>query len=267
MAKKNTNVLEPQLIPSEPLSPIWEGKMATTELPVTPYESEEPLRKSVATFGVLCPIVLCKDGNGHRIVDGKRRRDAAAHANVEQVPVVIYDLPRGVEDSALITANEQRSTNWLAEFDALLELLKVESNENSIANQLSLQLTRIRKLLTLRNLIQPLMGAWRDGLFSASAAFSAAKLSSESQKKLVDVLAEKGTFTASDIGTASGKEPKEKSLFLDENAPDRNTIRTRLKGAILNAGGNLDRFTPEILAEYLTDWVLGGESDLEEHGA
>lgn len=256
-----------QLIPDQPLVPVFEGTKPLADLPATTYTADDNLRKSVSTFGVLVPIVLAKEGkSSFRIVDGKRRRDAAGFAELDTVPVVVYDMPPGVPDSALITANEQRSTNWIAEYDALTELLKAEPNTSAISNQLSIPAARLNKVMTLKNLIAPLMKAWREGKFSATTAFSAAKLSADAQQNLVKTLKEKGKINASDVGDVKGdKEEKDDSGLFEKDPPtDRATVKKRILSAIQDASGNLDRFTPEILAEYFTDWVMGERKKIGE---
>ena len=247
------------LFPVTPPVPVFEGSMPVSEIPKSDFAAEDSFVENVRRFGILVPLLLTRSKDGKiKIIDGRRRRWVAGMIGMTDVPVQVYQMDATVSESALISTNEHRSTNWVALFDAVVSLLKTEPNENALANALSVDLSRIRKVLTLRNLIDPLMRAWRRDEIKASVAFKAARLTSDSQDALAAVLKEKGGLTDADVSEIRPSKPKDETLDL-AIPKDRSELKRRLTGAIMDASakGSLDIRTPEYLAEYLTRCILG----------
>ena len=248
-----------KLFPEEPPVPIFEGTLPLSDLPVSDYAASDEFVTNVQRFGVLVALTLTREkGGGYRIIDGRRRRWAAERAGLSEVPVTVFDLQPLVSESALVSCNEHRSTNWPALYDAVCALLKREPNENALARALGVELSRIRKVLTIKNLIRPLEKAWRNGDIADSVAFKAATLSTESQKALASVMKEKGGLTAADVSDARPKKPDDEKLPI-ELPSDRGELKKRILRAIMEATekGGLDAHSPEHQAEFLTRMILG----------
>ena len=61
----------------------------------------DELAKSIASNGVIQPIVVRKVGDQFHIIAGERRWRAAQKAGLKRVPVVVKDVPSGSEQSVL----------------------------------------------------------------------------------------------------------------------------------------------------------------------
>ena len=61
----------------------------------------DELAKSIASNGVIQPIVVRKVGDQFHIIAGERRWRAAQKAGLKRVPVVVKDVPSGGEQSVL----------------------------------------------------------------------------------------------------------------------------------------------------------------------
>src|SRR5262245_32962714 len=61
----------------------------------------EELTQSVATHGIIQPIVVRKAGDRFQIIAGERRWRAAKRAGLMRVPVVVKDVAPGREQSVL----------------------------------------------------------------------------------------------------------------------------------------------------------------------
>lgn len=258
---KPTKPEEPKLFPTSIPVPVYEGPMKVSELPEPEVTAPEEFVTTVQRLGVVMPLILRRERGKVRIIDGRKRNAAARKAGLKEVPVRVFDLPGTYSDAMLVIMTEHRGTNWIALFDAVVRLLKVEKNENALARALGIDLARVRKLLTLRNLIAPLEKAWRDGKIADTVAFSASKLNEASQKALATVLKEKGALTASDVGDVKGEKEETESDELDFTGlpTSREELKDRLIKAIMAARekGPLEDHTPAYLAEYLTRVALG----------
>ena len=247
-----------KLFPEEPPVPIFEGTLPISDLPVSDYAASDEFVTNIQRFGVLVALTLTREKGGYRIIDGRRRLWAAGRAGLTEVPVTVFDLSPLVSESALVSCNEHRSTNWPALYDAVCALLKKEPNENALARALGVDLARIRKVLMIKNLIRPLEKAWRNGDIADSVAFKAAALSTDSQKALASVMKEKGGLTNADVSDAKPKDPESGKLDI-ELPTDRGELKKRIMRAIMDAAdkGGIDAHTPDHAAEYLVRCILG----------
>lgn len=199
---------------------------------------------SVRRFGVLQPVLLIQneDGKTYKMAAGRRRIKSAVMAQRKVIDARVF--PHGWTTAGVLTLveNENRKRNPLSEWQALEELLASGMEEKDILEETGIAQVIYHKLLSLRNLIDPLKEAFKEGKIKASVAFKAAKYRPKVQKALARHLKENGRVRASDIGKvrkAVLNEGVNRIPFEVFNAPEagwkENTLATlsRLRGEIV----------------------------------
>ena len=87
----------------------------------------EELTRSIASHGVIQPIIVRKVGDRFQIIAGERRWRAAKRAGLMRVPVVVKEIAAGREQSllemALIENIQRENLNPLEEARALQRLI------------------------------------------------------------------------------------------------------------------------------------------------
>lgn len=68
----------------------------------------EELAQSIATHGILQPIIVTQKGDGYEIIAGERRYRAAKIAGLEEIPAIVKDLDELAAESIAIIENIQR---------------------------------------------------------------------------------------------------------------------------------------------------------------
>ncbi len=71
-------------------------------------EDLEELSQSIREFGIIQPLVVCKQGNTYRLIAGERRLRAAKRAGLPTVPAVIRDANEHQRAALAIIENIQR---------------------------------------------------------------------------------------------------------------------------------------------------------------
>lgn len=156
--------------------------------------------ESVRRFGVVTPVVIVEDAGGLRVVDGRRRIAAARAAGVDALSAVIYPAGEGLPADLIILAlNEQRSSNPLADFNAIRRLQERGATEQEISQATGMPPQRIRRRMKLASLLPELFDALSEGRLSVAVAEAAAGLSPAYQRALAATLAEKGRLTLADV--------------------------------------------------------------------
>ncbi len=118
-------------------------------------DSLQELADSIAAQGVVQPIVVRPVGNGrYEIIAGERRWRAAQQAGLDDIPVVIPDVPDQTAMAMGLIENIQRDDlNPLEEARALHRLLnEFQLTHQQIAQALGKSRTTVTNLLRLREL-------------------------------------------------------------------------------------------------------------------
>ncbi len=118
-------------------------------------DSLQELADSIAAQGVVQPIVVRPVGNGrYEIIAGERRWRAAQQAGLDDIPVVIRDVPDQTAMAMGLIENIQRDDlNPLEEARALHRLLnEFQLTHQQIAQALGKSRTTVTNLLRLREL-------------------------------------------------------------------------------------------------------------------
>ena len=83
------------------------------ELPDVPVSS---ITASVLKYGILEPLIVCREGKNFRLLDGKKRMAAAEAAGFKKVPCVLFSKKSEIEKEAFLIS-EQIRNNELTYFE------------------------------------------------------------------------------------------------------------------------------------------------------
>ena len=89
-------------------------------------EDMEKLMESIATYGVLTPVIIREKGDRYEMVSGHRRKHACERLGMETIPAVIKDLTREEAIIAMTDSNIQRE-NILPSEKAKAYKMKMEA--------------------------------------------------------------------------------------------------------------------------------------------
>jgi ParB-like chromosome segregation protein Spo0J len=181
--------LLPDTMPRPRRQPVpVESIQAVTESGDT---APEALRESVRRFGVLFPVVLIEGGSGtrpngrthHLIADGRRRVLIARTQGMTTIPAILFphDTPPAVVAALTLTTNASRSTNPLAEAQAVAALMREGRDEAAIAAALSLPPAYIARRARLSTLHTSARDALAAGQIPLSVAEAVSRLSATEQ--------------------------------------------------------------------------------------
>ena len=67
------------------------------------------LAQSIATVGVIQPIIVCKNGERYTIIAGERRYRAARMAGLDEIPAIVRDWEKQARLEAALIENLQRA--------------------------------------------------------------------------------------------------------------------------------------------------------------
>jgi ParB family chromosome partitioning protein len=166
------------------------------------FASVQPTKqmiKSVERYGIIHPIILRRVGKQLLLVDGRRRLLCARKLNLQFIPTRIFSDEWSVDAIVSLLLNEQRAANPLAELQSIEVLLAKDLSVNEICLETGLSLQKIKSLLRLQNLIEPIREAFNDGRIKVSTAYSLAKMKENQQRKLLPVLKENDCIKQKDV--------------------------------------------------------------------
>ena len=137
--------------------------------------SEESLRQlaeSIATAGILQPILVVRRGDRFRIVAGERRFRAARLAGLTEVPVIVRDLTEEQQmEIALIENLQREDLNPIEESEAIKNLMdKCGYTQEQAARRLGRSRPAVANSLRLLSLPEVIRRYVADGLLSAGHA-------------------------------------------------------------------------------------------------
>ena len=148
----------------------------------------QELSESIASHGLLQPIVLAKDGNSYTIVAGERRFRATKLLNKSSINAIILDIEdKQLREYALIE-NIQRSDLNILEvaysYGSLINEHNITHEElSNIVHKSRSSITNMLRLLTLSVYTQQMISSDKISLGHAKLIIG---LSEETQKMIVD---------------------------------------------------------------------------------
>ena len=93
-------------------------------------EDMEKLMESIATYGVLTPVIIREKGDRYEMVSGHRRKHACERLGMETIPAVVKELTREEAIIAMTDSNIQRE-NILPSEKAWAYKMKMEAIKKS----------------------------------------------------------------------------------------------------------------------------------------
>jgi ParB/RepB/Spo0J family partition protein len=155
---------------------------------------------TVRAMGVFEPIIVFKPTEGRlKIGDGIRRIKAAQEAERKDIPAMVYEDEENFRHALTLAANNQRSSNPLAEVRAIMRLQKKRFSQRQIAEATGLTMVRIEERLRLNNVIKPLYDAMFKGQIAVSIGASASRMPKGMQMQLAAKLKKEGKLTQKDV--------------------------------------------------------------------
>lgn len=149
------------------------------QLQVSPYQPRKTidpvsiaeLASSIASKGVLQPLLVRKQGGGYEIVAGERRFRAAQEAGLKTVPVVVRNLSdQETLEIAIIENLQREDLSPLEEAQAFDRLMSFGMNQEEVAKAVSRSRSAVANTLRLLKLPEAAQQALSQGNISAGHA-------------------------------------------------------------------------------------------------
>ncbi len=210
--------------------------------------SEESLRQlaeSIATAGILQPILVVRRGDRFRIVAGERRFRAARLAGLTEVPVIVRDLTEEQQmEIALIENLQREDLNPIEESEAIKNLMdKCGYTQEQAARRLGRSRPAVANSLRLLSLPEMIRRYVADGLLSAGHARVLCGIEDEERqlalcetalREGLNVRALEALASKKSVSPAGGKTPQTLSLELkdmQERLTSAFGVKTQISGS------------------------------------
>jgi ParB family chromosome partitioning protein len=135
-------------------------------------EAQEELRASIATFGVLVPILVRRRGERYELIAGERRWRAAAAAGLRTIPAIVREADdRNSLEIAMIENLQRENLDPLEEamgFQHLME--EYDFTQETVAQRLGRARPSVANALRLLTLSEPIKALVRKRELSAGHA-------------------------------------------------------------------------------------------------
>lgn len=231
-------------------------------------EDMEKLMESIATYGVLTPVIIREKGDRYEMVSGHRRKHACERLGMETMPSVIKELSREEVIIAMTDSNIQRE-NILPSEKAWAYKMKMEAikktagrpknnsrplvgnyeSADKIGNESNESGRQIQRYIRLTYLIPQLLLMVDEGKIAFRPAVEVSYLSEEQQADLLE------TMESADCTPSLAQAIKFKELSRD-NKLDKDTMSTMLaqpkanqREKITFRRDELDKFFPKNVTE------------------
>ncbi|MBQ7815848.1 MAG: ParB/RepB/Spo0J family partition protein [Oscillospiraceae bacterium] len=207
-------------------------------------EDMEKLMESIATYGVLTPVIIREKGDRYEMVSGHRRKHACERLGMETIPAVVKELTREEAIIAMTDSNIQREnilpsekawaykmkmeaikkaagrtkknlTPVVSDLGTLLRTDELLGNENNESRE------QVRRYIRLTNLIPDLLQLVDEGKVAFRPAVEISYLTEKQQADLLE------TMESADCTPSLAQAIKFKELSRD-NKLDKETISAML---------------------------------------
>ena len=167
-------------------------------------EDEAMLRimESIATYGVLTPLIVRPKGGRYEIISGHRRAYAAEQAGLKEVPVIIRDLTDDEATILMVDSNFQRERILPSErafaYKMKMEALKRQAgrpskdnvsqvgtekrSDQQMADEMGISRNQIQRFIRLTNLIPDVLDLVDEGRVAFTPAVELSYLKPEEQE-------------------------------------------------------------------------------------
>ena len=152
------------------------------------------LAQSIATVGVIQPIIVCKNGERYTIIAGERRYRAARMAGLDEIPAIVRDWEKQARLEAALIENLQRADlNPIEEAAGVKQLMEETGlTQEKAAERLGKSRPAVANLLRLLTLPENVINMLRDGRLSAGHGRALVTVDKSKQEKLAQLCAAQG---------------------------------------------------------------------------
>lgn len=178
------------------------------------------LRKSIASMGVIQPLIVTVSGGVFTVQDGLRRLSAAREAGMGTVPAQVYREEEWEPGILTIVANMIRSENITGEASVIARLIQAGYTPQEISRELHIPIQKIKARLPYIDLPAAILMAVDEGAVKPGVAKQIARLGKVLQAELVDLLVEKKSITGADVHDARCVRQREVVNSLDLEVDD-----------------------------------------------
>ena len=157
-------------------------------------QSLQELADSIASQGIVQPVVLRPEGNHYELVAGERRWRAAQLAGLQKLPAVIRELDaKSAAAVALIENIQREDLNPLEEAQAFLRLIEeFDLTHQQVADSVGRSRATISNLLRLLDLADPVKEQVNKGLLNMGHARALLALIRHDQIEIARVVVNRG---------------------------------------------------------------------------
>lgn len=158
------------------------------------------LAASIATQGLINPLIVRPVGKRYELIAGHRRKRAVALAGMHSAKCVVRDLTDAEADEMALVDNLQRaSVPAMEEAEAFAHLLEAPgATVESVAATLGKASSYVGRRLKLLDAVEGVREALRHGAIEVGHALEIARLSSEQQLRTLDWLEVSDSFSEDD---------------------------------------------------------------------
>ena len=227
-------------------------------------EDMEKLMESIATYGVLSPVIIREKRDRYEMVSGHRRKHACERLGMETIPAVVKELTREEAIIAMTDSNIQRENILPSEkawaYKMKMEALKHQGKStsgpmvqkwsiNKLAEESNENYKQIQRYIRLTNLIRELLLMVDEGKIAFRPAVEISYLSEKHQTDLLE------TMESADCTPSLAQAIKFRELSRD-NKLNKETMSATLaqpkanqKEKITFRREELDKFFPKNVSE------------------
>ncbi|HYP68836.1 MAG TPA: ParB/RepB/Spo0J family partition protein, partial [Thiobacillaceae bacterium] len=154
----------------------------------------DELADSIRAQGMMQPILVRKQGSGFEIIAGERRWRAAQRAGLQDVPVLVKDVPEeAVAAMALIENMQREDLNAIEQAQGLQRLIQeFGMTHDAAAGAVGKSRTAVSNLLRLLNLSRPVQDMLSAGLIEMGHARALLPLTAAQQRELAHEIEHRG---------------------------------------------------------------------------
>lgn len=221
-AEEAPEQLEISFLPDTPPHPVYIGNfeveavMGMTDGLKLGRAPDASFIRSVETWGIRDPIILTQASDGsHKLRDGRRRLQAAVKLEMKTIPVKVYKIESVSSVALTLDSNAQRSSNPIAEYDAIEEFIKIAweqgigVTEKDISQATGMKVQTIRKRMKLSQVPHEIIDAVAERKVALGVAESIASLPEYQKGELLDKFRDVGKLTGKDVHEVKQVKQKE----------------------------------------------------------
>lgn len=222
-------------------------------------EALSDLAKSIASVGVIQPIIVRKTGERYEIIAGERRFRASRLAGLDKIPAIVRDWDDERRLAATLIENLQRDDlNPMEEAEGIRRLMdEAGLTQEAVSERLGKSRPAIANTLRLLTLKKSVRDMIRAGKLSAGHGRALAGVESSKQEKLAQLCAAQGwsvrqleriCAAAEKDAPKKEKQARDPQLAkLEEMARERMGVRAKIDGDLNSGKITLTYFTPDDL--------------------